>query len=232
VLFRSIRAGDLRGQGTAGQASSGTQAVWIGFARGSLVQAAAVSTRGDAVTVALTGGGELKTTLTEREEANKRFWSSVMYLEPTGRRVAWLSGRESLGYKQVPFVSVQWPLGVDESVLGTRLRAAGAVFRKGIGMPSSSRVAYEVAGYRRFEAELAIDEAAGQGGSVVFKVSLQGAGGEWRTAYESPMVRGGDAPIPISVELKGSSRMALLVEFAERGDECDYADWLAARLVK
>jgi hypothetical protein len=26
--------------------------------------------------------------------------------------------------------------------------------------------------------------------------------------------------------------MALLVEFAERGDECDYADWLAVRLVK
>jgi hypothetical protein len=26
--------------------------------------------------------------------------------------------------------------------------------------------------------------------------------------------------------------MALIVDFADRGDECDWADWLQARLIK
>jgi hypothetical protein len=227
------------GERTAGQGSSGTpvrttsgMAVWMGLKESSLVRAQSVSIKRDVVTVVLATGGELKSTLADRDDASSRFWSSVNYLEPSSGRVVWLSDRESLGYKQIPFVSVQWPLGMDQSVLGTRLRAHGAIFRKGIGMPSASRVAYEVAGYRRFDAEIAIDEAAGQVGSVVFKVVLQTADNEWQKAYESPVVRGGDVPIPITVDLKGASRMALLVEFAERGDECDYADWLQARLLK
>src|SRR5205085_6249334 len=118
----------------------GTQmSVWMGFSGGSLVLASSVSMKGDAGTVALAEGGELRTTVAGRDDGDKRFWSSVRYLEPAGQRVAWLSDRESLGYKQIPFVSVQWPLGVDQSVLGTRLRAGGALVRKGIGMPSASR---------------------------------------------------------------------------------------------
>jgi hypothetical protein len=226
----------MASDGTAGRASSGTR-VWMGLTGGSLVQASSVSARGDVITIGLVAGGELRTTLAGRDDPDKRFWDAVTYLEPVGSRVAWLSDRESLGYKHIPFVSVERPLGIDQSVLRTRLRAGGAVFRKGIGMPSASRVAYEVAGYRRFEAEIAIDDVAGKRGSVVFKVVLQGVvtqagAGAWQTAYESPIVRGGDVPMPISVDLKGAGRMALLVEFAERGDECDYADWLAAQLVK
>jgi hypothetical protein len=36
----------------------------------------------------------------------------------------------------------------------------------------------------------------------------------------------------VSVELAGAMRLALLVDFADRGDTCDWADWLHARLVK
>src|SRR5262245_15618569 len=221
----------MASEGTAGRTSRGTR-VWMGLSGGSLVQALSVSARGGVVTIELAAGGELKTTLAGRDDPDKRFWDAVTYLEPVNARVGWLADRESLGYKHIPFVSVERPLGIDQSVVGTRLRSGGGVFRKGVGMPSASRVAYDVAGYRRFEAEIAIDDVAGQGGSVVFKVVLQTAAGAWQTAYESPIVRGGDAPVSVSVDLKGANRMALLVEFAERGDELDYADWIAARLVK
>jgi hypothetical protein len=99
-------------------------------------------------------------------------------------------------------------------------------------MPSASRVAYDVPGYRRLQAELAIDDAASLSGSVVFKVLLEDGASQWRVAYQSPIVRGGDAPLPIDIDLKGASRIVLLVDFADRGDECDYADWLHARLVR
>jgi hypothetical protein len=94
-------------------------------------------------------------------------------------------------------------------------------------------VAYDLnGGYRRFEAELAIDEETGLGGSAVFRVFLRPPSGTWNRIYESPVVRGGDAPRPISVDVSGATGIALLVDFAERGDVLDHADWLLARLVK
>ena len=60
----------------------------------------------------------------------------------------------------------------------------------------------------------------------------EGAAPEWTTAYESPIIRGGEPPTPISLDLKGASRLALIVEFADRGDELDHANWLNARLLK
>ena len=97
---------------------------------------------------------------------------------------------------------------------------------------SACRLALDVAGYRKFAAELAIDQAAGLSGSVVFKVLVDSGSGQWKPASESAILRGGDAPLPISVDLQGASRLALLVEFADRGDECDYANWLNARLIR
>jgi hypothetical protein len=205
---------------------------WLGAGDGSLVRATSIGVRGDIVTLALAAGGELKTTLSGRDDPDKRFWDAITYLEPAAPRVSWLSDQEPLGYKHIPFVSVERPFGVDQNVLGGRLRAAGALFRKGLGMPSASRLAYDVSGYRKFEAEIAIDEAAGLSGSVVFKVLLEAAPGQWRAAYESPIVRGGQAPLSVSIDLKAAPRLALLVEFADRGDELDYADWLNAQLIK
>ena len=106
------------------------------------------------------------------------------------------------------------------------------MFPKGLGMHTTSRLAYDVAGFRRFEAEIALDESTGRRGSVVFKVLLQDSAGAWNPAYESPVIRGGEAPTPIAVELKGAARLALIVEFADRGDELDHANWLQARLLK
>jgi hypothetical protein len=99
-------------------------------------------------------------------------------------------------------------------------------------MPTASRIAVATAGYRRFEAQIALDETAGFEGSAIFKVLLESAPGEWRTAYESLPVRGGDAPRQVAIDLAGAARIALVVDFADRGDVCDWADWLEARLVK
>ena len=67
---------------------------------------------------------------------------------------------------------------------------------------------------------------------MIFKVLLQDGAGQWSPAYESPIIRGADAPTPVSIDLKGAARLALIVEFADRGDELDHANWLNARLIK
>jgi len=205
--------------------------LWLGFNDGSILRSSAVTAQRSIMKLSLAAGGELKA-VTESDNNETLFWDAVTYVEAVNSRVSWLSDVKAADYKHTPFVSIEQPFRPDQCVLGTRLRAGDCAFRKGIGMSSKSRLEYDVAGFRRFEAELALDDAAGLKGSVVFQVALKSADGDWRTAYESPIVRGGDARIPISIDVRNAQRMALIVEFAERGDECDYADCLHARLIK
>jgi len=103
---------------------------------------------------------------------------------------------------------------------------------KGIGMHSASRLTYRFdKDYQRFDAAVAIDDSAKGRGSVTFGVYLL-RDGKWGEAFKSDIVRGNEAPQPISVELRGAKGMTLTVDYADRGDELDHAVWLDARLVK
>lgn len=212
------------------QASSHTPRFWLGLQDGSLLQVKQVLVRRDPVQIVLATGGTLR--IPTRPASASSFWSFVTYLEPVHPRVTWLSDLEPVGYKHVPFVGTVWPLARDRNVLDGRLRSMDAVYRKGLGMPSASRVAYDTAGHRRFQAELAIDAAAGLLGSVVYKVLRQLPDGTWEPAYTSPTLRGGDAPLPINVDCRHAVRIALLVDFGEWAHRGDLANWLMARLTR
>ena len=43
--------------------------------------------------------------------------------------------------------------------------------------------------------------------------------GKWQLKFESPVIRGGNKPLSVDVELAGAKRISLLVDFADRGDE-------------
>jgi len=101
-------------------------------------------------------------------------------------------------------------------------------------MHSSSRLAFDTGGrYRQLHAELAIDDRAGSQGSVIVRVYIQlAADGQWSMAYESPVVRGGQPALPLRVDLRQAQRIALIVDWADRADQWDHANWLNARLVE
>ena len=75
-----------------------------------------------------------------------------------------------------------------------------------------------------FEAVAGIDARAG-GGSVVFLVKA----GD-REVWNSGMVKGGAAGMPVSVPLDGISEFVLEVTDAGDGISCDQADWAEARV--
>jgi hypothetical protein len=128
-------------------------------------------------------------------------------------------------------VGAAWPLGVDENVLGGSLRSGERLYLRGLGMHAASRVVFQLdRPYNKFQAELALDDSAGESGSVNFLV-LSDASGEFKPIYKSPVVRGGDAPLPISIDIAGAKRIALFVEPADHGDALDRANWLDARLI-
>ena len=60
---------------------------------------------------------------------------------------------------------------------------------------------------------MAIDAEAGPRGSVVFRVFIDDGSGTWQERATSEIVRGGEPPVPISVDLTGAKRISLLVDY-------------------
>ncbi len=150
----------------------------------------------------------------------------LVFLQPLGGAVRYLSDEKALSYKHIPFLTMEWPFRTDRSVIGGLLRFDDRVYPKGLGMHSTSRVTYALTPTDgEFAAEIALDRTADLQGSVTFRVFVDN-----EQRYASPIVRGGDPPVPVSVDVSGGKRLSLIVDFAERGDELDRANWLNARL--
>lgn len=193
-------------------------ALYVGLRDGSLIAADSM----------VDGGGEVllrSASLSERRIAIK----DIASLQADGERVAYLVDLESSGFRHEPYLDLKWPFARDRNVLGGVPTANGRSFLKTIGMHSASRLTFDLDGEQdRFAATVAVDDAAEGGGSVVFRVFLS-TGGTWREAYASGVVRGGDPPKDVAVDLAESDQLALVVDYADRGDERDYANWLDAR---
>ncbi len=153
----------------------------------------------------------------------------LVYLQPSGGRAVYLSDRQPDDDGRLPYLSLEWPYRLDHATSGSRLRAAGRLYPKGIGMHATSRVTYRLdEAYQAFQAEVAIDEAVDEGlGSVRFRVYVDGA-----SKFVSPIVRGGQSPISVTVDLTDAKRLDLVVDFADWADVGDHADWLDARLIR
>lgn len=191
-----------------------------GFEDGSRLTAKTLRLAGETAELKLAAGPTLKATA-----------ASLVAVQTIGGEAKYLSQLKPSSYRHVPFLDIPWPYHEDRSVVGTRLRAGKQVYLRGLGMHSLSLLTYDLDGaYRQFQTELAIDDAAAGGGSVVFRVFADEGDG-WKARYTSPAVRGGDAPLPIAVDIAGAKRISLRVDFGDRGDQLDYADWLEARLI-
>jgi len=152
----------------------------------------------------------------------------VTFLQPLSGRAAYLSDRRPSGYRFVPYLSVNWPYRRDRNVGGGFLRNGGRLYLKGLGVHSAARLSYALEeNAQKFQAELALDDSAQGGGSVRFRVLLDG-----REKFTSPILRGNQPPAPISVDVRGAKRLDLVVDYADRGDVQDHADWLNARLIR
>jgi hypothetical protein len=204
-----------------GAPRSGLRAI-VGFQDGSWFQASEISApkapQGASAPLAFTSSGGW------RAEALP---DDLVFIQPLGGRAEYLSDLDVQSYKHIPFVGLPWSYQRDRSACGGLLRLENRVYPKGIGMHSASRITYALRPEdRRFQAEIALDATSGTRGSVRFRVFVDND-----ERFASPVVRGGDPPTPISVDVRGGKRLSLLVDFADRGDELDRANWLDARLV-
>jgi hypothetical protein len=107
---------------------------------------------------------------------------------------------------------------------GGPLRAGGTDYPIGIGMHAWCRMTYEVpARAASFDSVvgLAEDVRSCPEADVVFEALDQ----DGRVLFDSGLVRPGDAPLHVHVELAGITRLTLAVTEGVNGPDCDHAVW-------
>jgi hypothetical protein len=188
----------------------------LGFSDGGLILASGV--RMEAANLQFSAYGEsLKT-------ASK----NLVYFQPLSGRAVYLSDLKPGEYHFVPYLDIDWPYCLDRTVTCGRLRAGGACYVKGIGMHSAAQLSYALdRPYKSFQAELAVDDSTDGGGSVRFCVYANG-----KEKFTSGIIRGGMKPTPIDIDISGVTELSLIIDYADRADVLDHADWLNARLIK
>jgi len=130
------------------------------------------------------------------------------------------------------FPGVVWKHRRDRTTLGNPLRLGGNEYVKGLGVHAYCALTYRLDGrYRRFQALIGIDDEVmnlNAKGAVVFRVLLDG-----KEAYESPLIRGLEAPQRIAnLDVTGARELTLVVDFGDESHAGDRADWAMALLVK
>lgn len=155
--------------------------------------------------------------------------TAVASMRFLGGRAVYLSDLKPSAYRFTPFLTVMHTLHRDRNVLGDPLRLRGHEYPKGLGMFSRTTVTYQLNGrFRAFQSIVGIDDSTGGDGNAVFAVEVDG-----RRVFTSGSLGGKSpakqvGPIPLS----GAKQLTLIVDYGERGDIQDRADWCDAVLIK
>jgi alpha-galactosidase len=118
------------------------------------------------------------------------------------------------------------PVRAGLAYYGQPMALGAKVYRHGLGANGDSFVAIDLkGGAKRFLAEAGINADRRNSGSVVFQVWLDS-----KKVMETGVLRGGDKPQLIDVDLTGAKRLFLVTNSAGDGSSDDFADWGGALL--
>lgn len=114
-----------------------------------------------------------------------------------------------------------------KSVGGHPIRLGNKIYPHGIGTHANGEIDIDLrGGAKRFLADVGVDQEAGHRGSVRFIVDVDG-----KQVVKTPVLRGGDKPRRIELNLTGAREMRLIVTDAGDGNTWDHADWAGAMLI-
>ena len=114
----------------------------------------------------------------------------------------------------------------DKSVMGKPISIGGQKFQRGLGTHADSVLYIDLhGGSERFTASVGVDDETGSPlASVVFRVV-----GDGRLLWRSGVMKCGDAPKKVDLDLTGVKNLILLVSDAGDGNNSDHADWADAK---
>ncbi len=110
---------------------------------------------------------------------------------------------------------------------GGAIEINGVTSIKGLGAHAQSQLEYDLDGqYARFRASVGMDDEVGSGGSVRFRVFVDGV-----ERFNSGTMTNATAARAIDVDVTGADTLRLVLDNAGDGNASDHADWADARLV-
>ena len=188
------------------------------FLDGSRLGAASCRVESGRIVLATRFGGTLRAPL-----------ASLAEVRVIGGAVEYLADREPAGHEFVGYLGAhRGAFGRDRTADGRRIRLGGRPYDRGLGTEPRTLLAYRLGPKdRRFQATVGLDDRAGELGSVVFRVLVNG---EERLA--TPPMTSRDAPREVDLDLTGARVLILATEFGDGGDVQDSADWADARIIR
>ena len=156
-------------------------------------------------------------------------FSLIYHLEYLHQHLTFLSDLKPELVEHFPYLSRKRFLERDRNGAKGPLSIRGRSYVKGLGMYSKMRAVYNLnSRYQTFMTDLGIDDYSGGEGSVHFVIRLDG-----EVAYRSPLVTGMSKRISIpSMNVESIQKLELEVDFGERGDLRDYANWCNPILIR
>ena len=141
----------------------------------------------------------------------------------------YLTDRTPIKIEHTPFFSYKWMPRFDLNRRGGPLKLRGKTYAKGIGMQSKTLIRYDISDqpYRQFRCVIGIDDDAGDGGSVIFRVYLDG-----KVVKETAVQRGGAPIVLLKVPIEKAKTLALEADYADNAHVNDLADWINPILLK
>ena len=109
---------------------------------------------------------------------------------------------------------------------GGPLQISGKRFAHGLGTHAESDIVFDLGGlFKEFSAVVGVDDETDGGGSVVFEVY-----GDGKRLWSSGVLKGGDPPREVRVDISGVRKLRLHVGNAGDNIDYDHADWAEARV--
>jgi len=116
----------------------------------------------------------------------------------------------------------------DQAQGGGPLSIRGKTYAKGLGVHAISKLSFDVnRSYKRFIADVGLDDSAGDLASVEFKVYADG-----KLVWESGVLRRSSGAKSIDIEILSVNQLVLEVTAADNADIQDRANWANAKLVR
>lgn len=172
------------------------------------------------------------------DEADQ-FVLSIAQITASPDRVSWLSDSEPARYRLLESDSrVPWPLGRNADLFGKALYdAQGQAIEHALVMHSPAQAAYRADGQpARLLATVEILKSPPSGSSVAPAGSAQcqvlvGRNGQLASLWQSEVIRIGQAPVMVDVDVSNAQLIVLLVDQADTGTLGDHVLWRDVRVV-
>ncbi|MFQ5429268.1 MAG: NPCBM/NEW2 domain-containing protein [Phycisphaerae bacterium] len=150
------------------------------------------------------------------------------FAEVMGGRRIWLTELRPASDVSIPFFNRRWPLVVDANAVGGPLAIAGEPYARGLGLHAACRIRWRLDGtFERLTALVGIDDSAGERADADVVISMDG-----RVLGRYRGLRYGQAPRPITLDLRGGQELTVEVGFGLHGDVQDRVDLVNPALIR